>query len=191
MRPIQVEESIRSYFNEKLQEVYNAHGVNFMVHGKEVGHDLAFVQYDHDTGEISIHCGDFWNNERDLSPVIAMAHELGHYLDAQNFDGFDDYSNRLGTKEMEVRAWEIGLAICMGIGLHDFRQEILRYALDCLGTYFDGSYLPLDVEFGFKGQSPTWLTASERLYRVVGLEPETPREKLLRLRENLLSQIEA
>jgi hypothetical protein len=196
----------RQEFNFKLEEVYKSYGKYIEIIDQNPSffgsqEDIAYLEHNHITGEFYLKCGRFWYQEENLCPVVAMTHELGHYIDAtENFGGnMNEYNRQLGTLELEVRAWERGIEICNKIGLGKYRQMIFDYAEKCLGTYFNAWSLPNDRMFGFNGERPSFTQALNRIRTALGMEvqpepqrPERPqRPSLQDMWEELSRQMEA
>jgi hypothetical protein len=194
----------RQEYNFKLEEVFKSYGKYIEVIDQNPSffgtqEDIAYMEHNHLTGEFYLKCGRFWFQEENLCPVVAMTHELGHFIDAtQNFNGdMRDYNKTLGTLELEVRAWEFGIKVCMDIGLGKYKQMIFDYAEKCLGTYFNSWNLPNDRMFGFTGERPSFTQALNRIRTALGMEvqperPERPqRPSLQDMWEELSRQMEA
>jgi hypothetical protein len=177
----QVPREERLEFNFKLEEVYKSYGKYIEIIEETpffFGNpdDIAYLEHNHMTGEFHLKCGRFWFQEENLCPVVAMTHELGHYIDAtQNFGGdMREYNRTLGTLEIEVRAWEFGIKVCRDMGLvNKYGQMIFDYAKECLESYFSAWSLPNDRHFGFNGRRPSFTEAIQRLQQALGMEIKT------------------
>lgn len=151
---VSVEERLE--FNHKIEEAYKKRGkyIEFVETPEPA---MAFMQFNHLTDEISFGVGTgWWYEEENILPVIAMTHELGHYIDIHdNFNcNIYDYHRALGTLEIETRAWLYAVEVCKEIGFTRW-EVFFRYAKQCLGTYFNAPCWQ-DVKFGFDGESPTY-----------------------------------
>jgi hypothetical protein len=173
----------RQVFNHKLEELYKSHGHYIeVIENSPWFQDqraIAYLEFNHRENEMTFKCGTFWYEEENICPVIAMTHELGHYIDiTENFNGdWLNYNRTLGTLELEVRAWERGIEFCKKLGLDKYKEAILQYAHECLGSYFNAWYLPNDRRFNFTGRKPTFQEAMNRVRLALGLEPEAIREE--------------
>jgi hypothetical protein len=169
----------RQRLNVKLEEVYAQYGqvIRIERNPPSLWQDtraIAYLQCNHMTGELTLHCGEFWEDEDNLCPVIAMAHELGHYMDVTEnfFEDFTKYNQTLGTLELEVRAWEKAYYVLKAIDFNHW-EVFYSYAEKCLGSYFGGARwggLPNDRRFNFQGKSPTFTEGKNRLRSLVGME---------------------
>lgn len=173
----------RLELNYKLELAYKKRSVNFSVDSDSFNSETCYMQYNPKYNEYSFICGSFWFEESNVLPVVAMAHELGHYLDVRdNFDfDLEEYFKTLGTKELEVRAWLYAIDICREIGFNRW-DVFFRYAKHCLGTYFNDPFSLNDFRFGFTGQEPTFENALMRLQERIGIK------KIYRKVENVPSK---
>jgi hypothetical protein len=172
----------RMVFQEKLERVYLTYGKHIEVLTNFdffTPNDIAYMQVDHDNGEFisaKLVCGRFWYEEDNICPIIAMTHELGHYVDlAENFNfDFPKYRS-IGVFEFEVRAWEHAIKFCNDIGITDkYPHAIYAYAKTCLTGYFEG----LRWE-EFLNQD-TFNNAMNRLMELLGLNEDIPEPEELK-----------
>jgi hypothetical protein len=168
---VSVEERLE--FNHKIEEAFKKRG-----HVIEIDEDtpepyIAYMNYNKFLNEFSFGCGSFWYEERNIIPVVAMTHELGHFIDvSENFDGnIVEYHKTLGTKELEARAWFYAVEVCREIGFNRW-EVFFRYARHCLESYFNDPFGFHDFRYGFTGQSPTLENALMRLQDRIGLRFE-------------------
>ena len=169
---ISVEE--REVYRSKLEAVIRKNGKVVNLLPRRRGRDMAIMEVDHLRGEIHLHCGTFWNEKDNLCPIVAMAHELGHYVDLRdNFHCiYSHYNGRLGVLQMEVRAWEYGFEFLKDILSDEHMKVAYVFAEKCLATYFDYPWdHELDLMFEFDGVPPTFLEAKNRIRKLVGLNP--------------------
>jgi hypothetical protein len=163
----------RLYLESCLKSKYVLHGVYFKVDktGDFVDYPhQACLSHDTRTKHFDFYCGEFWNEYDNLLPVIAMAHELGHYIDLeQNFDlDLLECIRILGTVEMEVRAWLHAVEIFKGMGFTRW-GVFFGYAEYCLSSYFSDPIHIDDFMYGFKGTSPTFDEAKNRMREKIGV----------------------
>jgi hypothetical protein len=171
----------RLVFNFKLEELYKSHGKHFEVLTKPSNffmdnRAIAYMEVNHLENEVNFACGTFWYEEDNLCPVVAMTHELGHYIDLkENFnENYMEYNKQLGVLECEIRAWEHGIEFCKQIGIVErYGQMIFEYAHRCLSSYFNGFTAPRDRRFGFTGRRPSFTEAVQRLQQALGMEINT------------------
>jgi hypothetical protein len=179
-----IEREERLVLNHKLEEQYKAYGKYFEVLNNSPffmdNRAMAYMEVNQITLEVSFACGTFWYEEDNLCPVVAMTHELGHYIDlSENFGGrYNEYNRTLGTLELEVRAWEYGIKICEKLGLVErYKDMIFQYAHKCLGSYFNGWGIGRrDHAFGFNGRRLSFEEAIQRIQQALGMEI-TPQPK--------------
>jgi hypothetical protein len=170
----QVSAKERQFYDEKLREVYDQFNMNFDIMGEDPRFPdyTAYLEHDQVTNNISLVCGRFWHETSNICPVLAMTHELGHYIDVtQNFGGnFEEYNRNLGTLEMETRAWEYAYHVCNAMEYTDW-DVFYQYAETCLNTYFNAWRLPLDRRYQFRGNPPTKTDSLNRIRSLIGMEP--------------------
>lgn len=157
----------RLHLNNLLETAYRERGVSFEIDSEGIfvpAPYLACMVTNPLTKKFNFHCGVYWNELNNILPVIAMTHELGHYVDVkQNFDlDLFRYMETLGTNEMEVRAWLYAVEICKEMNFNHW-SVFFRYAQQCLLSYFSEPYHWNDLRVGFNGVSPTIEDAKERL----------------------------
>lgn len=177
---INVEE--REAYRSKLEAVINENGKVVHLLPARRGRDIAFMSVNHILGIIELQCGTFWNEEDNLCPIVAMAHELGHYLDLKNnFNSiYSMYNGQLGVLGMEMRAWEYGFEVLKDILSDEHMKVAYEYAEKCLATYFHYPWPhELDDMWEFNGTPPTFQEAKNRLRKFVGLNPLVEEEKEL------------
>ncbi|UKL30038.1 hypothetical protein [Bacillus phage PK2] len=176
----------RQVYNFKLEELYKSYGKYIEVLEDKPNpffmdnRAIAYLEFNHITNEMELKVGQFWYEEENLCPVIAMTHELGHYVDIRdNFNGdYLSYNRILGTLELEVRAWEHAIEFCKQLGiLEKHSQMVYDYAVQCVGTYFSAWRLPNDSRFGFTGRRPTFAEAKQRIAYALGMEVPHEEEK--------------
>jgi hypothetical protein len=178
----QIAKEERFELNYKLETLYRQHGHYIQVIENSPWFQdqraIAYLEFNHMENEMTFKCGTFWYEEDNLCPVVAMTHELGHFIDIkENFDGnWIEYNRTLGTLELEVRAWERGIEFCRQMGILDtYAQMIFDYAERCLDSYFSAWSLPNDRRFNFMGRKPSFEEARHRISNALGLEYK-PRE---------------
>jgi hypothetical protein len=169
----------RMEFQAKLERIYLAHGKHIEVIEETIfkPKDVAYMEVKHSEGMVVdtfMVCGQFWYEEDNICPIIAMTHELGHYVDltVNHYGNFKEY-REIGIFEYEVRAWEFAIEFCDAIGLTPkYGKELLTYARTCLKSYYDN--LPWDEYVNQR----TFDNAMKRLMIELGLEeePEVPEE---------------
>lgn len=170
---VSVEE--RMVLNFRLEEAYKKRGVHITVETEcnQFAPEpyMACMNYFHNIEEYSFHCGSFWYEEQNILPVLAMAHELGHYIDvSENFyHNHKEYHSTLGTRELEVRAWLHAVEVCKEIGFT--RWEVFyKYAMDCLSSYFNDPFGFMDYRWGYTGENPTLENGLMRIKEMIGIE---------------------
>lgn len=175
----------RMEFQAKLERLYLSYGQHIEVIQEVTERnplDSAHMQVKHtEDGEFDVYsdiflrCGAFWYEEDNILPLVAMTHELGHFVDmTQNFNNFYEYKG-IGLFEYEVRAWEYAVKFCNELGISQkYGEQIVVYARTCLKTYFDfiNSHW-----FEYMNQE-TFDEGINRLVELLGLdcEPSEPEE---------------
>jgi hypothetical protein len=143
----QVEAKERALFERRLKKEYKARGFRIEVDRKDkilsrTGE--AQIVYYFATGTFRFFCGSFWTDANNLIPVIAMAHELGHYIDyEQKGDDMLDYMTNGKTMDKEVGAWMCAVDVLNKIKF-DHWNVFFEYAYKCLTSYYEN--MQSDVE---------------------------------------------
>lgn len=168
----EVSEMEREMFNEKLLEVFDKRSVPFHVDDSSPEPFVCSLEVNQLSGSMRLNCGSFWNDHTNLIPIIAMTHELGHWIDLnENHNGdVRSYYKRNGTHNMEIRAWFYAVGVCRELGFTRW-NVFFNYAKHCLGTYYkDPRYVEhMNKRFGYKGTyTPTFEVALEYLKQVIG-----------------------
>jgi hypothetical protein len=178
----QIAREERLELNLKLENLYKKYGKYIeVIQSSPYFMDeraIAYLEFNHIEKEMTFKVGKFWYEEDNLCPVVAMTHELGHFIDIQeNFNGdWIEYNRTLGTLELEVRAWERGIEFCRQLGILDkYSNMIFEYAEKCLDSYFSAWRLPNDTRFNFTGRKPHFEEARQRVAYALGMNYE-PRE---------------
>jgi hypothetical protein len=179
----------RMEFQAKLERKYLSYGKHIEVIESSFfkPRDIAYMEIKHDTGEIGMACGEFWYDEDNICPIIAMTHELGHYIDfTTNFDSDYPKYKDFGIFNYEVRAWEFAIEICNEIGITPkYNKEFLVYARTCLKSYFDG--LPWDEYVNYD----TFENAINRLMVLLGLEEVPEKPEVFQPKDSFMEIMEA
>lgn len=164
----EVPAEVRKTYSDRIEFSFKRRGLTFNVTDETCPHTpyktTACLNYNRFTQAYTFYCGEFWYEEENILPVVAMAHELGHYLDVKdNFElNMERYIRELGTLELETRAWLIAIEICEEIGFTEW-DVFLQYAKNCLVSYFNSPIIFNDMRYGFRGEKPTFEAAVERL----------------------------
>jgi hypothetical protein len=140
----------RLEWNNRIRAAFAKRGVSFEIDSETPEPSVCYMNYNGETEEFTFGCGEFWYDFTNIIPVIAMSHELGHYVDImENFDG-DVYDyDTLGINEIEVRAWLYAVDILKEIGFTRW-EAFYRYASECLDSYFSAPFGFADL-FRYRG----------------------------------------
>ena len=160
--PVEVEKN-REFMN-RMKEVMVKYGYTkeiervppLVKYGRDWNHNLAQIEYRN--GELYIKMGKFMDEEDNLTVVMSLAHELGHFYDiTKNYNGiFFEYAEDNGVLELEIRAWEYGIRFLREIGMGtEYDSIIFMFALECLDSYYcNPSYIrDFNDKYGFAGKS--------------------------------------
>ena len=163
----------RKNYMDKLQEVFRENGYLDQIYildpeyrgDVDLNYSAAQLQV-RDHG-LFIRIGRFVNEQDNVLPIIALAHELGHFVDlTRNYEGsLEKYIRELGCIESEVRAWEYAMGFLHQIGLTSQYMEVaVLHAQECLNTYYNGiTTWRLNSHFKFKGTAPSFEEATRRV----------------------------
>ncbi|QFG05205.1 peptidase [Bacillus phage 019DV002] len=151
-------------WQNKLMRMIEEKSLEFDIDISMLGGKITWCPYNPDYRPI-IRISDDYLDTGTLNGVMAVLHELGHYVDIRKNDYDPVYIfGVMGNLHFEISAWEHAFKLARKIGFNEF-DTLRDDALFCLRTYYDKPHLweKLDRDYGFKGEHPSWEEATERI----------------------------
>ncbi|QFG05902.1 peptidase [Bacillus phage 268TH004] len=151
-------------WQNKLMRMIEEKELRFDIDINMVGGKITWCPFEPEFRPIVVISDDYLNTEF-LNGVMAVLHEIGHYIDVNRYNYNPNIIfGEMGNLHFEISAWEHAFKLARKIGFNEF-NTLRDDALFCLRTYYDQMSLwsKLDRNYGFKGEHPSWEEATERI----------------------------